>query len=74
MHLTHNNIDALAEVADTLLGKHHPISDLIRSLRADPDLSQEAWRAIESLPEEQRKTFAALVAQRLHIYASDTIH
>lgn len=74
MHLTANNIDAIAEVADTLLGRHHPLTDLIHALRADPDLSEEAWRVIEALPDEQRKTFAALVAQRLETPSFGTIH
>ena len=74
MHLNDNNIDAIAEVADTLLGKHHPLTELIRALSADPDLSQEAWRAIESLPDEQRKAFAAMVAQRMLTPDTGTLH
>ncbi|MEO0411408.1 MAG: hypothetical protein AAF221_06185 [Pseudomonadota bacterium] len=74
MHLTGNNIDAIAEVAVSLLGRDHPLTDLIFSLRADPDLSREAWRVIESLPEEQRKTFAAMVAERMQTPVIGTVH
>lgn len=74
MHLSANNIDAIAEVADTLLGKRHPLTELIHALRADPDLSQEAWRVIEALPDDQRKTFAALVADRMPVPPQGTLH
>lgn len=74
MHLTHNNINAIAEVADTLLGRQHPLTELIKSLTADPDLSGEAWRVIESLPDEQRKIFAAMVAQRMVTPHTGTLH
>ncbi|MEM7568353.1 MAG: hypothetical protein AAF337_01025 [Pseudomonadota bacterium] len=74
MHLTANNIDAIAEVAKQLLGRDHPLTDLIFSLRADPELSQEAWRVIESLPDAQRKAFAAMVAQRMETPVSGTLH
>lgn len=74
VHLTHNNIDAITEVADTLLGKRHPLTELIRALTADPELSSEAWRVIESLPEEQRKIFAAMVAQRMETPIGGTVH
>lgn len=74
MHLTNNNIEAIAEVADTLLGKRHPLTELIRTLSLDPDLHEEAWRAIEALPEEQRKIFAAMVAERMATPAAGTLH
>lgn len=74
MHLTANNIDAIAEVAASLLGLDHPLTHLIYSLRSDPELSSEAWRVVEALPEEQRKTFAAMVAQRLKTPLTGTLH
>ncbi|MEM6681051.1 MAG: hypothetical protein AAF607_02310 [Pseudomonadota bacterium] len=74
MHLRHSNIEAITEVADILLGERHPITELIRAISLDPELSQEAWRALETLPDEQRKVFAAMVAERVGPRPHQTIH
>jgi len=74
MHLREHNIKIISEVADILLGEHHPITELIRSLSLDPDLSQEAWRALDALPDDQRKIFAAMVAERIGPAPNQTLH
>jgi len=72
MHLSHNNIEAIAEVADEILGCDHPVTCLIRAIHTDPALAHEAWAAIEALPEFARKAIAGMVAQRLNVHGGST--
>lgn len=65
MHLSPNNIAAIAEVADQILGPAHPVTQLIRAIPLSPDGGKEAWAAIEALPHDQRRILAAMVAERM---------
>lgn len=75
MHLTPNNIAAIAEVADQILGKDHEVTKAIRSLLIDPESRPVVWSMIEGLPVDQRRILAAMIAERMDdTPPTDTIH
>ena len=75
MHLTPNNIAAIAEVADQILGKDHVITKAIRSLLIEPESRAKVWSMIEGLPGDQRRILAAMIAERMDTSPlNDTLH
>jgi len=56
------NIPAIVNAIEQVLGVGHPIAQTVRAAEADPDLAREAWNAIESLPTEQRRAIAGILA------------
>ena len=56
------NIPAVVHAIEQVLGVAHPIACIVQAAEADPDLAREAWAAIESLPDEQRRAIAGVLA------------
>ncbi len=56
------NIPAIVNAIEQVLGVAHPIAQTVRAAESDPDLAREAWNAIESLPTEQRRAIAGILA------------
>ena len=50
-----NNIPAIVNAVEQVLGAGHPISRTVQAAATDPDLAREAWDAIELLPVRQRR-------------------
>ncbi|MFL2542049.1 MAG: hypothetical protein ACJ0UT_08790 [Candidatus Latescibacterota bacterium] len=57
-----NNIPAIVNAVEQVLGAGHPISRTVQAAAADPDLAREAWDAIELLPVRQRRAIAGILA------------
>ena len=60
-----SNIPAIVNAIEQVLGAGHPIANTVKAAATDPDLAQEAWQAIESLPETQRRAIAGILASIL---------
>ena len=45
-----NNIPAIVNAIEQVLGAGHPISRTVQAAAIDPDLARNAWNAIENLP------------------------
>jgi len=56
------NIPAIVNAIEQVLGAGHPIALTVQSAAGDPDMAREAWTAIESLPTEQRRAIAGILA------------
>ena len=56
------NIPAIVHAIEQVLGVAHPIALTVQAAEADPDLARQAWAAIESLPDEQRRAIAGILA------------
>ena len=56
------NIPAIVNAIEQVLGAGHPIALAVQSAASDPDMAREAWNAIESLPTEQRRAIAGILA------------
>ena len=75
MHLTPNNIEAIAQVAEQILGPEHEVTLAIRAINLDPEEAPYAWSLIEALPVDQRRIIAAMVMERMDTTPpSDTLH
>jgi|GEM_PF-2018960 len=75
MHLTPNNIEAIAQVAEQILGPDHEVTIAIRAILLDPDDAHHAWDLIEGLPADQRRIIAAMVMERMDMTPpSDMLH
>ena len=59
------NVPAIVSAIEQVLGAGHPIAHTVQAAAADPDLAQEAWQAIESLPTTQRRAIAGILASTL---------
>ena len=57
-----NNIPAIVNAVEQVLGAGHPISRTVQAAATDPDLAREAWNAIELLPVRQRRAIAGILA------------
>ena len=57
-----SNIPAIVNAIEQVLGVGHPIAQTVHAAEADPELAREAWNAIESLPTEQRRAIAGILA------------
>ena len=57
-----NNIPAIVNAVEQVLGAGHPISRTVQAAATDPDLAREAWDAIELLPVRQRRAIAGILA------------
>ena len=57
-----NNIPAIVNAIEQVLGAGHPIARTVRAAATAPDLVREAWNAIEALPVEQRRAIAGILA------------
>ena len=57
-----NNIPAIVNAIEQVLGAGHPIARTVQAAATDPDLIREAWNAIEALPVEQRRAIAGILA------------
>ena len=57
-----NNIPAIVNAVEQVLGAGHPISRNVQAAATDPDLAREAWDAIELLPVRQRRAIAGILA------------
>jgi len=60
-----NNIPAIVNAIEQVLGAEHPIALTVQAAASDPDLAREAWTAIESLPTEQRRAIAGILASTM---------
>ena len=56
------NIPAIVNAIEQVLGARHPIAQTVQAAESDPELAREAWNAIESLPTEQRRAIAGILA------------
>ena len=56
-----NNIPAIVNAIEQVLGAGHPISRTVQAAAIDPDLTKDAWNAIENLPENQRRAIAGIL-------------
>jgi len=56
------NIPVIVNAIEQVLGAGHPISRTVQAAAFDPDLASDAWNAIESLPAEQRRAIAGILA------------
>ncbi|MGD8326634.1 MAG: hypothetical protein PVF65_06935 [Sphingomonadales bacterium] len=75
MHLTPNNIEAIAQVAEQILGPEHEVTLAIRAINLDPDEAPRAWALLEALPADQRRIIAAMVMERMDdTPPSDMLH
>jgi hypothetical protein len=54
---------ALADASMSTLGEAHPLTTSILLAAAGDLDSGDLWREIEALPEESRRTFAAMLAE-----------
>lgn len=59
------NIPAIVNAIEQALGASHPIAHIVQAAAAGPELAHEAWHAIESLPVEQRRAIAGILASTL---------
>ncbi len=59
------NIPAIVNAIEQVLGAAHPIALTVHAAASDPDLAQEAWKAIESLPTDQRRAIAGILASTM---------
>ncbi len=59
------NIPAIVGAIEQVLGTAHPIALTVRAAANDPDLSREAWNAIEALPTDQRRAIAGILASTM---------
>ena len=50
-----NNIPAIVNAVEQVLGAGHPTARSVQAAATDPDLVREAWNAIEALPVDQRR-------------------
>ena len=57
-----NNIPAIVNAIEQVLGAGHPISLTVQAAAIDPDLARDAWNAIENLPENQRRAIAGILS------------
>ena len=57
-----NNIPAIVNAIEQVLGAGHPISQTVQAAAIDPDLARDAWNAIENLPENQRRAIAGILS------------
>ena len=57
-----NNIPAIVNAIEQVLGAGHPISRTVQAAAIDPDLARDAWNAIENLPENQRRAIAGILS------------
>ena len=57
-----NNIPAIVNAIEQVLGSGHPISRTVQAAAIDPDLARNAWNAIENLPENQRRAIAGILS------------
>ena len=55
-----NNIPAIVNAIEQVLGAGHPISRTVQAAAIDPDLARDAWNAIENLPKNQRRAIAGI--------------
>ena len=60
-----NNIPAIVNAIEQVLGAGHPIARTVEAAATDPDLVREAWNAIEALPVEQRRAIAGILAETM---------
>lgn len=60
-----NNIPAIVNAIEQVLGIAHPIALTVQAAGADPDLAHEAWNAIDALPAQQRRAIAGILAGTL---------
>ena len=56
------NIPVIVNAIEQVLGAGHPISRTVQAAVIDPDLASDAWNAIETLPAEQRRAIAGILA------------
>ena len=56
------NIPVIVNAIEQVFGAGHPISRTVQAAATDPDLARDAWNAIESLPVEQRRAIAGILA------------
>lgn len=56
------NILVIVNAIEQVLGAAHPIALTVQATASDPDLARETWTAIESLPTDQRRTIASILA------------
>ena len=59
------NVPAIVNAIEQVLGAAHPIALTVQAAASDPDLAREAWNAIESLPTEQRRAIAGILASTM---------
>ena len=57
-----NNIPAIVNAIEQVLGAGHPISRTVPAAAIDPDLARNAWNAIENLPGNQRRAIAGILS------------
>ena len=57
-----NNIPAIVNAIEQVLGAGNPISRTVQAAAIDPDLARDAWNAIENLPENQRRAIAGILS------------
>ena len=59
------NVPAIVNAIEQVLGAAHPIALTVQAAASDPDAAREAWNAIESLPTEQRRAIAGILASTM---------
>ena len=57
-----NNIPAIVNAIEQVLGSGHPIPRSVQAAIINPDLARNAWNAIENLPENQRRAIAGILS------------
>ena len=57
-----NNIPAIVNAIEQVLGAGHQISRTVQAAAIDPDLARDAGNAIENLPENQRRAIAGILS------------
>ncbi|MEO1249781.1 MAG: hypothetical protein AAFW76_08070 [Pseudomonadota bacterium] len=56
------NIPVIVNAIEQVLGVAHPIALTVQAAASDPELAEEAWKAIEALPTDQRRAIAGILA------------
>ncbi len=60
--ITEKTLGVLISAAEQTLGRESPVTQALFLAAADADYLDDAWAAIEALPETQRRSFAAALA------------
>ncbi|MGF1455464.1 MAG: hypothetical protein ACFB6R_08830 [Alphaproteobacteria bacterium] len=60
--ITEQTLGVLISAAEQILGRESPVTQALFLAAADPDYLDAAWAAVEALPDDQRRSFAASVA------------
>ncbi len=60
--MTSETLGILISAAEQILGQSSPVTQALFLAAADPDYLDDAWAAIEALPDRERQSLAASLA------------